>query len=151
PRARLEEVAKHYAHFGGKSPINDQCRELIAALTDAFKRTEIRLPIYWGNRNSQPWLRDSVQQMSEQGVKRALAFVPSAFGSYSSCRQYALDIASAREDVGEAAPIIDKLPPFCAEPRFIQAWVERVQQALGDDDPASVTAIFSAHSIPLSM
>jgi ferrochelatase len=32
PEERLVEVSQHYALFGGRSPINDQNRELLAAL-----------------------------------------------------------------------------------------------------------------------
>src|SRR5271165_3914530 len=101
PSQRLLEVAEHYYHFDGVSPINDQCRALIAAL-----RTELHLPIYWGNRNWTPMLTDTVAKMRDDGVRRALALVTSAFGSYSGCRQYREDIDRARAAVGEAAPAI---------------------------------------------
>src|ERR1700678_4649918 len=89
PRARLETVAEHYLEFGGVSPINEQCRELIAAL-------DLPLPVYWGNRNGKPYLTDTVREMTDAGVRRALAFVTSAYRSYSSCRQYLEDIERAR-------------------------------------------------------
>ena len=85
------EVAEHYYHFGGRSPINDQNRALIAEL-----KNKVRLPIYWGNRNWHPMLTDTLRQMSDDGVKRAIAFATSAFGSYSGCRQYQEDIEKAR-------------------------------------------------------
>src|SRR5262245_54820278 len=97
PRERLLEVAGHYHHFGGRSPINDQNRALIAELQRLLDARGPRLPIYWGNRNWHPLLADTVRQMREDGVRRALAFVTSAFSSYSACRQYREDIARARE------------------------------------------------------
>src|SRR4051794_33786433 len=102
PDERLAEVAEHYYHFGGVSPINQQCRDLLAAL-------DVGLPKYWGNRNWAPMLADTVAQMRDDGVTSALAFATSAYGGYSSCRQYWEDIAAARAKVGPGAPTIAKL------------------------------------------
>jgi len=149
PRERLVAVAGHYYHFGGRSPINDHCRELIAAL-----RREIALPVYWGNRNWHPMLADTVRQMASDGVRRALAIATSAFSSYSACRQYLENIAAARAAVGESAPEIDKLPPFCGHPLFLEASADRVRAAfarLPADRRAAARLVFTAHSIPLSM
>ena len=96
PRERLLEVAGHYDHFGGASPINAQVRALIAALRPELDRQGISLPIYWGNRNWHPMLADTLAEMTGQGVKRALAVVLAAYSSYSSCRQYREDIARAQ-------------------------------------------------------
>jgi protoporphyrin/coproporphyrin ferrochelatase len=96
PRERLAEVAEHYHHFGGVSPINGQNRELLAALDPAFAEAGIELPRYWGNRNWHPYLADTVAQLRDDGVRRAIAFVTSPYGSYSSCRQYLEDIERAR-------------------------------------------------------
>ena len=120
PRERMLEVAEHYYHFGGKSPINDQNRALIAELQKAVK-----LPVYWGNRNWHPMLADTLRQMQADGVKRAVAFVTSAFGSFSGCRQYAEDIAKARAEVGEGAPEITRIRPFSKHPKFVEAMTDR--------------------------
>src|SRR4249919_2102791 len=87
PRERMLEVAEHYYHFGGKSPINDQNRELIGALEQLLASEGPRVPVYWGNRNWHPFLADTMRQMRSDGIKRALAFVTSAYSSYSGCRQ----------------------------------------------------------------
>src|SRR5436190_18611112 len=102
PRERMLEVAEHYYHFDGRSPINQQCRDLISALRD-----RVLAPIYWGNRNWTPMLADTVRQMANHGVRRALAIATSAYSSYSGCRQYIENIAAARAAVGDSAPIID--------------------------------------------
>jgi ferrochelatase len=149
PRERLLAVAEHYYHFGGHSPINDHCRELIAAL-----QKETALPVYWGNRNWHPMLADTVRQMAADGVRRALAIATSAYPSYSGCRQYLEDIAQARAVVGEQAPEIHKLPPFSDHPLFLLANVERVSEALArvpEEHRAGARLVFTAHSIPMSM
>jgi ferrochelatase len=144
PKERLLAVAEHYYHFDGRSPINDQCRDLIAAL----KTNGVGLPIYWGNRNWHPMLADTVTKMRDDGVRRALAIATSAFGSYSGCRQYREDIETARNAV-PGAPEIDKLPPFWSHPGFIDTMVDRVREAL--DKLPGADVIYTAHSIPVSM
>src|SRR5947199_4946275 len=124
PRERMLEVAEHYYHFGGRSPINDQNRELINSL-----RPAVTVPVYWGNRNWHPMLADTVRQMRDDGIKCAIAFATAAFGSYSGCRQYHEDIDRARAEAGDSAPIIDKIPPFSDHPLFIEAITDRVRAA----------------------
>ena len=145
PRERMLSVAKHYELFGGVSPINQQNRDLIAAL-----EKEISLPIYWGNRNWHPLLPDTLQQMADDGIKNALAFVTSAYSSYSSCRQYLQNISDARAAVGPDAPGVEKLRVFYKHPLFIDANVEQIRAAL-DQVGDSAHLVFTAHSIPESM
>jgi len=149
PPERLLEVAEHYYHFGGKSPINDQCRELIAAL-----RKEVHVPLYWGNRNWEPYLADALRQMRSDGIRRALGLVTSAYSSYSGCRQYRENIAAAQAQVGEGAPAVDKVRVFYNHPGFIEASAIRVREALAqwpEGERATVRFVATAHSIPSSM
>jgi protoporphyrin/coproporphyrin ferrochelatase len=154
PRERLLVVADHYYHFQGKSPINQQTRELIAALEAELDGHGPKLPVYWGNRNWHPFLAETLQKMKQDGIRRAAAFVTSAYSSYSGCRQYGEDIARAQSVVGTGAPEVDKLRAFFNHPGFIEATVERVRNAL-DAIPAhaqgNVQIIYTAHSIPLAM
>nr|BFE62306.1 ferrochelatase [Dactylosporangium thailandense] len=146
PRERLEAVAGHYRHFGGVSPINAQCRELLDAL-----RPRLDLPIYWGNRNWHPMLADTVRQMRDDGVRHAIAFVTSAYGSYSSCRQYLDDIDRARAEV-PGAPVIDKIRHYHDHPGFIEPHADAVRAALATlPGQAPARLVFTAHSIPAAM
>ena len=153
PKERLEQVGAHYHLFGGKSPINDQCRELIAALEAELPNHGIDLPVYWGNRNWTPMLADTVQQMADDGIERAIAFVTSATSSYSGCRQYREDIERAQAEVGDAAPEIHKIRQFYDHPGFIDPMVDSVSAALDSlgEQAESARLVFTAHSIPLSM
>jgi ferrochelatase len=154
PRERMLQVAQHYELFGGVSPINGQNRELIAALQKELDEHGPHLSIYWGNRNWQPMLADTLQKMADDGITNALAFVTSAYSSYSSCRQYREDIARAQEAVGQGAPRVDKLRAFFNHPGFIQANVEFIKSALAQIPEARRAAaqlVFTAHSIPLTM
>ena len=149
PRERMLSVAQHYEMFDGVSPINQQNRNLIAALKDELDQHGPKLPIYWGNRNWHPLLPDTLRQMAADGVRNALAFVTSAYSSYSSCRQYRQNIADAQAAVGPAAPRIDKLRAFYNHPSFIEANVDHVRAARKQlDNPYLV---FTAHSIPEAM
>lgn len=154
PRERMLEVAEHYNQLGGKSPINGQNRQLISALETELSEHGPRLPVYWGNRNWHPLLPDTLRQMKAKGIQRALAFVTSAYSSYSSCRQYQEDIARAREEAGAGAPVVDKIRVFYNHPGFIEANADRIRQAL-EQIPAqrrpATQLIFTAHSIPLAM
>ena len=153
-RERLLEVAEHYYHFDGVSPINQQCRDLIAALRHELDQHGIDLPIYWGNRNWDPLLPDTLQEMKDAGIKRALAFVTASYSSWSSCRQYRENIADAQTAVEEQAPEVDKIRVFYNHPDFIAANAELVRKSLDqipDERREKTRLAFTAHSIPNSM
>jgi ferrochelatase len=154
PRERLLEVAEHYYHFGGKSPINDQNRALIAALKAELKGHGIDLPIYWGNRNWHPMLPDTLGEMKRDGIRRALAFFTSAYSSYSGCRQYRENIAAAQQIVGEGAPQVDKIRAFYNHPGYIETVTAHAMEALAQvpsERRSSARLLFTAHSIPMTM
>jgi ferrochelatase len=154
PPERLEQVAEHYYQFGGVSPINQQCRDLIAAIEKDFAVSGISLPVYWGNRNWRPFLADTLATMAADGVTRALAFVTSAYSSFSSCRQYLDDLDAARAAVGPTAPQVDKIRQYFNHPGFIQPNAAAVAQAastLAEPGADAFDLVFTAHSIPLAM
>lgn len=154
PRARMLEVAEHYYHFQGRSPINDQNRALLASLRRELARRQLDLRLYWGNRNWHPLLADTVRQMRDDAVGRALVLITSAFGSYSGCRQYQENLATARHAAGEGAPELVKLRLFYNHPAFIQAQADRLTAAwrqLSAAEQPDAALVFTAHSIPLSM
>jgi protoporphyrin/coproporphyrin ferrochelatase len=154
PRERMLEVAEHYQHFGGVSPINEQNRQLISALEEELATHGHTMPIYWGNRNWDPLLADTLRQMADDGVQHALAFMTSAYSSYSGCRQYREDIAKAQEEVGPNAPQVDKLRVFFNHPGFVEPMVESVRECLEkipEDRRGTTPLLFTAHSIPLAM
>jgi protoporphyrin/coproporphyrin ferrochelatase len=154
PRERMLEVAEHYYHFGGVSPINQQNRELLAALRSELSAHGPDLPLYWGNRNWHPLLADTFREMKAGGIRHALAFVTSAFSSYSGCRQYREDVQKAQAAVGEDAPAVSKLRVFYNHPGFIEPMVDRVGAAFSrvpPDRQSAARLVFTAHSVPLSM
>lgn len=154
PRERMLEVAEHYYHFDGISPINGHCRELIAALRQELDARGVALPIYWGNRNWKPMLPDTLREMTAKGLRRAVGVVTAAFSSYSSCRQYRENVQQAQAAVEGTAPQVDKLRVFYNHPLFISASRDRVAAALEqipEARRAQTHIAYSAHSIPLSM
>lgn len=150
PTERLEQVGARYHLFGGRSPINDQCRDLISKLESELASRDISLPVYWGNRNWDPLLEDTLQQMTDDGVQRAIAFVTSATSSYSGCRQYRENIEVARAAVGPGAPVVHKIRQYYDHTGFIEPMIENTANALNKVD-GDARLIFTAHSIPLSM
>ena len=150
PRERLEEAAHHYRRFGGVSPINAQNRALVSALETELRKHAIDLPVYFGNRNWHPLLPDVVAEMQRDGVRRALAFLTSAFSSYSGCRQYRENLYEAQLAVGPDAPELPRLRMFFNHPGFVEANADRVRAALAAA-PAGTPVAFTAHSIPTAM
>ncbi|KRB75880.1 ferrochelatase [Nocardioides sp. Root190] len=156
PRERLEEVGQHYFGFGGKSPINDQNKALIAALEEDLAAHGLDLPVYWGNRNWEPYLPDTVARMAADGVTRALCLVTSAYSSWSSCRQYRDNLAGALDALpeGATAPRLDKVRAYYNHPGFVTATADGVLDALSglpDDVRDGARLVFVTHSIPTSM
>jgi protoporphyrin/coproporphyrin ferrochelatase len=148
PRERLEEVGEHYVLLGGKSPLNDLNRDLLGAIRADLAEHGLDLPVYWGNRNWDPYLTDAVRQMTADGVTRAACFVTSAYSSYSSCRQYREDLATAVAQV-DGAPRLDRLRSYFNHPGFLEPVVDAVVEAVGDRPEARI--VFVTHSIPTSM
>jgi ferrochelatase len=142
PRERLASVAEHYLHFGGVSPINGINRALIEQL-----RAQIDLPIYFGNRNWEPYVEDVVATMRDNGIRRAAVFTTSAWGGYSSCRQYVEDIERARAVVGEGAPELVKLRQYFDHPLFVEMFAEAIYAA-EQTVTGQARLVFTAHSIP---
>lgn len=146
PRERLEEVGQHYSLFGGKSPINELNLELLEALRKDFADHGLDLPIYWGNRNWDPYLRDAARHMASDGVTHAACFVTSAYSSYSGCRQY-------REDLYDATNGLDvklsRLRHYFNHPGFVGPLTEATMAGLAHLPDSHV--IFVTHSIPDSM
>jgi len=164
PRERLAEVGAHYDLFGGRSPINDQCRAFKAAVEADFAASRLALPVYWGNRNWDPYLLDAVEQMRADGVRRAAAFVTSAYASYSGCRQYRENLYDAVTPAGVAGvrnvpprihtPRIDKLRHYGQHPGFVGAFVDAVCAALAElpaELQPQARLVFVTHSIPVVM
>jgi ferrochelatase len=156
PKERLVEVGAHYFRFGGVSPINEQCRALIAALERDFAEQGLSLPIYWGNRNWEPYVADTVVRMAEDGVHRALVFVTSAYSSYSGCRQYREDLAAAMAGGGDAVAglKLDRVRAYFDHPGFVEPMIRATVEALGRLDESvrdDAELVFVTHSVPLVM
>lgn len=154
PAERLAEVAEHYYHFGGVSPINAQNRAVIAALEFELRAHGVSLPIYFGNRNWNPYLVDTLAQMREDGIRNVLVFVTSAYSSYSGCRQYREDVTHAVELLGADDMHFDKIRVFYNHPGFLTPMARDLEAELAQLTPterAATEVIFTAHSVPLSM
>jgi ferrochelatase len=154
PRARLEQVGEHYFGFGGRSPINDQNRALLAALREDLSAAGIDIPVYWGNRNWDPYLTDTVHQMQAEGIRRAACLLTSAYSSYSGCRQYRENLADAAAAVGSGTPRLDRLRHYFNHPGFVEPMVDATLTALAELPVAvrhDAHIAFVTHSIPIAM
>ena len=157
PRERLEEVSHHYLELGGVSPINAQNRALLAAMREHFPTRGLDMPIYWGNRNSEPYFADVLKQMYADGHRKILAFVTSAYSSYSGCRQYRENLGVALEETGLAGKLqVDKVRHYFDHPGFVMPVAEDLSQKLAalyekGIKPSEVAVMFATHSIPSVM
>lgn len=154
PRDRLEEVSQHYRLFDGRSPINDHNRVMRAALEAELRAQDLPLPVYWGNRNSAPWLEAELRRMRDDGIERALCLVTSAYSSYSGCRQYREDLARAADAVGEGVPELDKLRVYYNHPGFLEPQTDLIRTAIEQlpaDTRDRARVVFTTHSIPTTM
>jgi protoporphyrin/coproporphyrin ferrochelatase len=148
PPERLDAVAEHYLHFGGVSPINGINLALITQL-----QAELDMPVYFGNRNWEPYVEDAVAAMRDNGIRRAAVFTTSAWGGYSSCSQYVEDIARARKATGPDAPELVKLRTYFDHPLFVEMFAESVAAAaatLPAELRADARLVFTAHSVPVA-
>ena len=156
PDERLEEVAHHYRHFGGISPINEQNRVLKAALETELASRGIDLPVLWGNRNWDPYLRDALTEADRRGFTKLIGLATSAYSSYSSCRQYREDFAMALEQTGLGEKLqIDKVRQFFDHPGFVEPFVDGLRTAIAElvergVAEGAIRILFSTHSIPSS-
>jgi ferrochelatase len=153
PPERLDDVAEHYLHFGGVSPINRINLALIEQLRAELESRGLDLPVYFGNRNWEPYVEDTVATMRDNGIRRAAVFTTSAWSGYSSCTQYVEDIARAREAAGPDAPELVKLRPYFDHPRFVGIFADTIGAASGAltaEQQAGARLVFTAHSIPVA-
>src|SRR6202020_23929 len=153
PPERLDDVAGHYLHFGGVSPINGINRALIAQLEAELRDRGLDLPVYFGNRNWEPYVEETVKTMYENGIRRAVVFTTSAWSGYSSCTQYVEDIARARQAAGPDAPELVKLRTYFDHPLLVEMFAEAIAAAaatLPDELRRDARLVFTAHSIPVA-
>ncbi|MGY1784831.1 ferrochelatase [Geodermatophilus sp. SYSU D00698] len=153
PRERLLDVAEHYHHFGGVSPINEQNEALVAAVREDLAAHGVDMPVYWGNRNWDPYVEDVWQQMTDDGIEHVYVLATSAYASYSGCRQYHEDVARARIATG-GGPTAEKLPHYFDTPGFVRANADALAAALAqlpEQHRATARLVATAHSIPDAM
>jgi len=157
PPERVEEVAVHYEHFGGVSPLTEltfrQADGLRARLADAGTP----LPVYVGMRNWHPYLTDTLREMSDAGVRHAVAFIAAAQQSYSSCQQYKENVAEARAAIrreGRRDVEITYVESWFEHDLFVETNAGHVREALETlpvDRRGAARLVFTAHSIPTPM
>ncbi|MBW2330096.1 MAG: ferrochelatase [Deltaproteobacteria bacterium] len=152
PAERLESVARHYELFGGRSPVKEVTLRQAHALKATLKNHGMPLAVYVGMRNWHPLLEDTVQQMSRDGVNRAVGLIMSVYQSRSSWDQYQTDVANAIAKAGVDLSI-EYTGPLFDHPGFIEAVSNQVKHCLEQlpaPDRQAAHILFTAHSIPHS-
>ncbi|GAB4069470.1 ferrochelatase [Angustibacter speluncae] len=153
PDERLAEVGEHYYGFGGRSPINDQNKALLAALRAELAGRGVDLPVVWGNRNWEPYLTDALREAHEAGARRVLVLTTSAYSSYSGCRQYREDVARSLAELAEEGREleVDQVQRYAGSTGFVQGNADAVRAALQRVTEQPSRLVFVTHSIPTAM
>jgi len=154
-RERIEEVASHYHHFGGRSPINQHTFAQARALAEALRVDGRDVPVVVGNRHAPPFVAEALHALSARGVKRAAGVVMAAHRSgAASYDKYVRAVQDARDLAGPGAPEVVYIEPFHTHPGFIDALADRMKEAAASLDPdqqRNALILFTAHSIPQAM
>jgi protoporphyrin/coproporphyrin ferrochelatase len=154
PVDRIEEVARHYEIFGGRSPLAELTTRQAAALEADLAERGPSIPVHIGMRNWTPYLHEALDRIRSTGARRVLGIIMAPHQSYSSWDQYKEDVAQARARLGEGAPAVEYLAPWYDRPGFIAAQADRVADTLAEVPEAwrrEIPLVFTAHSIPVSM
>jgi len=154
PAERIEEVVRHYEAVGGRSPLNEITLRQARSLEKALKEIGLPLPVYVGLRHSSPFLRETLDRMTAEGVKRALGFILSPHQTEASWERYKKNVEEARDELGGCAPDIDYCPGWHAHPLFIECLAQQIQSALEQVAPSKrqvTPLVFTAHSVPTAM
>jgi len=157
PKERLAEVGTHYLTMNGVSPINTQNRQLVSAIKDELVKRKLEIPIFWGNRNSEPFFTDALRKINSAGCRKVLAITTSAYSSYSGCRQYRENLAQALVETGLAESMtIDKVRSYFDHPGFVEPFITGLVSAVNEMQSeglnfSDIHLLFTTHSIPNSM
>lgn len=157
PQERIEEVVGHYEHFGGVSPLTEITMRQADGLRARLAAAGLELPVFVGMRNWHPLLPDTLKQMADAGVRRAIGFICAAQRSYSSCTQYKQNVFDARAETVQGGlhdVEVTYVEDWHEHDGFIDANARHVRDAIAKlpeqvRDRARV--VFTAHSIPASM
>jgi len=151
---RVEEVARHYEAVGGRSPLGDITLRQARALEATLKQCGLPLPVYVGMRHSRPFIRETLDQMTGDGIRKALGFILSSHQTEASWERYQENGVEARTELGGCAPEIAYCPGWHSHPLFIQTWTEQIQaemEKVAQTKRADTPLIFTAHSVPTAM
>jgi protoporphyrin/coproporphyrin ferrochelatase len=157
PPQRVEEVAVHYEHFGGVSPLTELTLRQANGLRSRLADAGIPLPVHVGMRNWHPYLADTLREMSDAGVRHALAIIAAAQQSYSSCQQYKENVADARAALAAAGKPdvqVTYVESWFDHDLFVETNAAHVRDALmklPSDVRGAARLVFTAHSIPTAM
>jgi ferrochelatase len=157
PQERIEEVVHHYEHFGGVSPLTAITMRQADGLRTRLRTAGLDLPVFVGMRNWHPLLPDTMKQMADAGVRRAIGFIAAAHRSYSSCTQYRRNVYDARGEAvagGAHDVTVTYVDDWHEHEGFIDTNARHVARALDTLPPplrGAARIVFTAHSIPASM
>ena len=152
PDERLHAVEHHYLDVGGRSPYNELTERQRAGVENALKARGLDLPVYCGMRNWDPYLEDVIARMNAAGHQRSLGVILASHRSEVSWERYQGDVACAIAGNDGKGPTMEWLDPWFAQPRFLEANAQRLEQATGRVRGAwDLPILFTAHSIPSKM
>ena len=154
PEERLREVEHHYQRTGGFSPYNEHALRLFDKLKGNLSTVGVNLPVFIGMRNWHPFLKETLGEIRQKGLKNGVGLVLAPHRSPASFEKYLQGLEEAKQEAQALDLRYDYLRPWYNHPLFIQAQADQIRKLIGGLDAgerAATHLLFTAHSIPLEM
>lgn len=146
--AAVADLTARYAAIGGGSPLADITFAQAAALQNRLDQIGKGYRVYVGMRHAEPFIADTVAQMRQDGIQRAIAiamaphYAKMAAGAYFAAALGAIQ----QQKAGISLQVVES---WHVHPLFIAALGQRVREALrGLPGKGRQSVVFTAHSLP---
>ncbi len=144
---RTRSAQDVYEKIGGKSPIVDITKELILKLQD---RVGDGVIVDMAMRYTPPYASQVIKRLQEEKISHVylIPLYPqySTTTTKSSLEDFESELHSAKLDV-----IVSETKHFYANSTYNSILVDKIKEALAEQDPAEFDLIFSAHGLPVSI
>ncbi|EFK97031.1 ferrochelatase [sediment metagenome] len=137
---RLNSAKANYKLLGGKSPLVGHTQKLIDKL-----KIKVDADVYMVMRYTPPFAKDIISEIKNHDEIYAIPLYPQHSNTTTlSSFDDLFDMAN-KLGIGDKIKTIDC---YQTHPLYISSIVEKIKEALGNDDASEFELIFSAHGLP---